>query len=336
MEPSETLWELGFTQSEFLAIAWLSRLRAQVTRTGLSLFITVDGRHRSGKSRCWVAIACLFSDSFAKDKKKFIVRDADDMLNLVEECDQKKIINPVIIVDEAGSALNSADWYENIQKAIIKTMTIIGYLHPTIVFLAPIKNLILSGIRQMSHVHVKMTRSSNSYSCAVPYEVHFNSLKSKAYFKKFRITLFGQPKVVDNIRVSLPPKAIDDEYALIEQERKPLMLRDIKEDALTAQIKKARDVVDYDNITKIVHDNWKKYAGSKLNETRKRVNELLIRAPFRLSVNDAKVVAMRVNRMLEENNDPKIETEVEEAIEEPAQEKQKKKPKGEVPVEDLR
>jgi hypothetical protein len=326
MEPSAHLYELGFTQEEFIAIAWLSRLRAQVTRTKLSLFITVDGRHRAGKSRAIAAIACLFSDAFRKNMRKFIVQDADQLLNLIEEIDTKKIKNPVIIIDEAGSSLNSGDWYEAISKSVIKTMTILGYLRPTIFFLAPLKGLILSGIRNMSHVHIKMTRGSNKYAVMVPYEILFNTLKNKPYFRKFRITLFGQPKIISHVRITLPPGDIDSEYSSIEKERKPLMLKDIREDSLKSKIKVAREVVDYDNIAEIVIGQYEKFSLSIKRGGKRLVNAQLIRTKFKLSTQDANAIQAIVNKRLEQ----------EDMALKPAEQKESEERKKDLKLEDIK
>jgi hypothetical protein len=290
LEPKDNLRELGFTRQELTAIVWLRGMRATVVSTGLSLFITIDGRHRSGKSRFAVTMAALFSKEFEKDMAKFIVTDADSLLNLVEEIESKKIFNPIIIVDEAGSALNSADWYERIQKAIIKTLTIVGFLHPTIIFIAPIKDLVLSGIRKMSHVYMKMTRSTNAYTVIIPYEVVYNSLKGKTYFKKFKITLFGMPIKINAVRVTLPPKWIDEEYGAIEAARKPIMLKDIRADAMKAEIKQKRDVVDFDEISVFVAKNYKYFESERSKPGHLILDHLLIRAKFRIPIRDAQTI----------------------------------------------
>lgn len=290
LEPTRDLKKMGFSRHDLAALIWLRNLRNTVSILGLSLFITVDGRHRSGKSRFFATVGALFSNAFEKNMDKYIISDADGLLNIVEHIDTNKIKDPVLIVDEAGSALNSADWYERIQKAIIKTLTIIGYLHPTIIFIAPIKDLVLSGIRKMSHVHVKITRNRNEYATIIPYEVHYNSLKGKPYYKKFRIVMFGQPLKIDAIRATLPPKHIDDMYAAIEATRKPVMLKDIRSDAMKAEIKQKRDVIDFDEISDFVVKNFEFFKTDRSKPDQRRVDSNMIRAKFRIPVRDADTI----------------------------------------------
>lgn len=296
MEPESEIEDLGYTRQELVALLWMRALRNVVAKQGLSLFITVDGRHRSGKSRFIAALGSLFSDDFHNNLNKYIVADADAMLRLVEEIDTKKIIDPFIVVDEAGSALNSADWYERIQKAIIKTMTIIGYLHPTIVFLAPIKDLVLSGIRKMSHVHMKVTRTTNNYACVIPYEVTYNSFKGKAYFAKYKLHLFGMPIKLNSLRVSLPPKKLDDAYSEIELARKPVMLRDIRNDALKAEIKIKREIIDYEEISDFVVKNPEIFKAESSKPDNLKFDANLIRAKFRSTVRDAQTIQRLAER----------------------------------------
>jgi len=296
MEPDGNITDLGFTREELIGLVLFRQLRAEVVKKGLSLFITVDGRHRSGKSRFIAVLGSLFSEEFKENLKKFIVSDANSLLNLVEEIDAKKILNPFIMVDEAGSAMNSADWYERIQKAIIKTMTIIGYLHPTIVFLAPIKDLILSGIRKMSHIHLKITRSNNNYACVVPYNVHYNSFRGKPFFSKFKLNIFGMPIRLNSLRVSLPPKELDAAYSAIELERKPIMLREIRNDAVKAAIKEKRDVLDYEEISDFIVKNPKLFESEKSRPDALKFNSNLVKAKFRCSVRDAQTIQVIAER----------------------------------------
>lgn len=290
LEPATDLKKLGFSRGELTGLLWLRGMRNSVVDLGLSLFITVDGRHRSGKSRFFATMGVLFSNAFEKNMDKYIISDADGLLNIVEHIDANKIENPIIIVDEAGSALNSADWYERIQKAIIKTLTIVGYLHPTIIFIAPIKDLVLSGIRKMSHIHIKITRNSNKYTTIIPYEVHYNSLKGKPYYKKIKVTLFGQPIKVNCVRATLPPKSIDDAYSAIEAKRKPVMLKDIRSDAMKAEIKQKREVIDFDEISDFVVKNFEFFKADRSKPDLRRVDTNMIRAKFRIPTRDADTI----------------------------------------------
>lgn len=244
-EPFDSIEKYGFSEEELLALLWIRQLRHRVKVTGLSLFLTIEGAHRSGKSRFAVTLGCLFSKDFLADMGRYIVSNSDQLLDLIEYIEKNHIIDPVILVDEAGASLNSGDWFESMQKAVIKTFTIIGWLHPTIIFVAPIKDMILAGVRKMSHWLIKVNRKSNDYTTIIPYEITYNSMKGVPYYKKPKIKLFGIPRKINSIRITLPPKEIDDQYNEIEKARKPIMISDIRSDAGGGKVKVTKPMPDF-------------------------------------------------------------------------------------------
>lgn len=295
-EPPEVLSELNLNSRDLNGIVFMRGLRNVVIEKKLSLFITIEGRHRSGKSRFAIGIGCLFSNRFQREMDQFVVTDSESMLNLVDRIDKEKIKNPVIVVDEAGNSLNSADWFEKIQRAIIKTMTVIGYLLPTIIFIAPTKDLILSGIRKMSHVHIRMYRFNNDYSMAIPYQVKYSSLKGKTYYPRFKLKIFGKPIRFLGLKVTKLPPYIDEKYSKIELARKPLMLKDIRDDAIKAQIKSVRQVFDPEQFVELINKEPKKFAADRYRPDNPKFDANLISAIMKISYRNAEVVKRLAER----------------------------------------
>jgi hypothetical protein len=291
--PDETLKALGYTRKSLLALAIIRDLRNTVVQNKLSLFVVVDGRHRAGKSLMVFTLSWLISRSFKKNPARYIVKNAEDLLALIPQINQEKIYNPVIIIDEAGSSLNSSDWQERVMRAVIKTLAVIGYLHPTIFFIAPLKSQILKGIRDMCHVYIKVNRSNNNYAIVTPYTMQSNSLMNKVYAKKFKIHFFGQPIKINSIHISLPPKDLQEMYSKIELERKPLMLQDIRSDITRLAKPTRKKIVDVAGICKQITDDAviRKSLESKTSKPdNMKLNANLIAQKFQVSMVNAQTI----------------------------------------------
>ena len=286
------------------------------------LFITNDWlvTHNSGKSRGFHYISCLWSKAFEQDMNTFNVSDADQLLALVEKIRSEGIWCPVIIVDEAGNSLNTADWFEKMQKAVIKTLTVIGILLPTIIFIAPNKNLVLSGIRNLSHYHVRVERTSNDHARMTFVEVHYNSLQNKTYFKKPRVRYLGMPIKLRYITITLPPKHINDAYDEIEKTRKPIMLKEIRDEAMRSRIKQEREVVDFDRIADLISKNPHIFETDRSRPDKIRLDANLIRAKFKLSYRDAETIKRLAEKNMDAINKGSVGPEV--VVDEPVQESQ--------------
>jgi hypothetical protein len=232
------------------------------------LFITNDWlvTHNTGKSRFWVTVGCIMDNVFEEDMEHRIITDAESLMNVIKEIDSKKQHHPFLMIDEAGAALASGDWYERMQKAIIKTLTIIGYLHPTIVFITTNEDLILSGVRKQTHMHIEMRRSRNKYAYAKFYNIRINPVTRKRYKKKPIVRFYGEKVYLDKIIVPLPPKHIDDRYAAIEATRKPRLLQEIYDDVIKAEMKDLKELFDPDKAVDTVVKRYQMFQTRKQKE----------------------------------------------------------------------
>lgn len=290
---------------ELVGLTWLISLRNQVVVNRLSLIITIEGRHRSGKSIFGaVDLAMIFDKTYLPAMKTRIVQDANQLLELIKFLRDNRVSNPVIIVDEAGASLSSLDWYERIQKAVIKTMQVIGFLHPIIVFIAPVNDQIASGLRKMSHLFIKVSRKSKKFARIMPYNVSYDSRSRKYYYPRPRIKIFGTTYTVAGIKISMPPKELAQMYQDIEEERKPVMLEDIKEEAQMADIKKQKQIFDYDKTANFVASNLSRYetrrtAKHTLDPNREiKIDWEMVQHDFKCTQSQAKVVKREAEDLL--------------------------------------
>lgn len=256
----------GLTRKHMMAVAMLKHLYDVTHEVGLSLLVTVDGRHRTGKSLMFAMIGCIMDNKFEEDMEHRIITDAESLMNVIKEIDSKKQHHPFLMIDEAGAALASGDWYERMQKAIIKTLTIVGYLHPTIVFITTNEDLILSGVRKQTHMHVEMRRSRNKYAYAKFYNIRINPVTRKRYKKKPIVRFYGEKVFLDKIIVPLPPKHIRDRYAAIEATRKPRLLQEIYDDVIKAEMKDLKELFDPDKAVDTVVKRYQMFQTRKQKE----------------------------------------------------------------------
>lgn len=300
--------QAGLNKRNILAMIFFKHLYDITHEAGMSLLITVEGRHRSGKSRAWVMIASLLDKTFVKDMEKRIVTNAESLLMLVNELDIKKMRHPVIIVDEAGNALNSGDWYEKMQKAIIKTLTVIGYLNPTIIFITTNSDLILSGVRKQAHMHVRVDRFNNKQCVLSIYNIKLNPINRKPYYKRPRIKLDRDKYVLSELLLPLPPEWLDERYRLFEEAMKPRLLREIHDDVMKADVKELKQMFDHEKAADIVAKNFPNFQNERQRKLAARgdikVDSNYIKAKLKCSKSDADLVKdMAERKMRDEKNE---------------------------------
>jgi len=300
--------ELGLEQEHIMALGFFRYLYNVTHTQKLSLLVLTDGRHRSGKSLFWVTAGCILDKSFEKNMEERVCYDAEKFLNLVQKINDKKIPFPVILVDEAGNTLNAADWYEKMQKSIVKALTVIGYLHPTIIFITTNRALLLAGVRKQAHlyVHVKPDKS-RKFSRVLPYHIKWNPLKmeDKPRYKKLRISMYGRRIALDCVKVPMPPKHIADRYAALEADMKPKILAELIDDVTKSKIKKVKDFFDMQNALDQILLSPKAF-GLKTIKNTKRMDETIIRMRFKCPNREALALKKMTEQVLNDGIDKKV------------------------------
>ena len=291
LENEDELDVMRLSRSQLLAITWVKRMRDVITKVRKSLIITVEGGHRSGKSLFFFCLADLFDYTFFNNREDRVITDPGKLLELIKILQAKNTPNPVIIIDEAGATMNNQDFQQAIQKAIIKVLTVIGYLHPTIIFISTSKDFISAGLRKMANVHVRMKRNSAQYAWLYAYEFEHNSMFNKGWYKRPKIKVLGVPTRISRIKVFKPPQRIMDAYAEIEKKRKPQVVDDAM-DILrpkTRQGRKLERQKQIETIMKEVQAAPERFA-RKLKSGKVVLNKYKIAATFKVAPGMADMV----------------------------------------------
>lgn len=236
-------------QNELMGIAYLKSERDHVVGKKFSLLASLDGRHRAGKSVTAATLAYLWDSTFWDFFENRIVQDHQAFMDALESLAKAKIEGGVIVVDEAGVSMGSSDWYERWMKVLTDTVQMFGYLYPVVLFVAPVKDFVDSRLRKMFHVYYKVARYDNNSTTITPYNVKYNTINNKWFYKKPVIRLGGQEIQMRRLRIMKPPEFILTRYRNLELSRKSVML-----DKFMAEMRRseAKEVKKERNIAKVI------------------------------------------------------------------------------------
>jgi hypothetical protein len=120
-------------------------------------------------------------------------------------------------------------------------------------------------------------------------------MRAKTWYKRQKINLFGEPVILKNIKISMPPKEIQERYEKIERERKPIMVHDLQQEVKKSEIKKQRDVVNYQEIAEFVAQHPEDFKSSRSKPGMIILDAYLIAPQFRVS----HVVGEQIKRLAE-------------------------------------
>ena len=287
-----------YSMQEVLAIAMLASTRRQVTDAGLTNLTAFDGRHRSGKSLTALTIAYLWDPTFWPYFESRLVQEPKQFMNALETIDKDKIKNPVIQVDEAGVSMASSEWYERWMKTLAKTVQMFGYLHPTVFFVAPIKDFVDSRLRKMFHAYYNISRFNADYSVLTPYNVHYSTIKNKWYYKKPIVKYGGQNIRVEKIRVSKPPAFLVERYMEYEKGIKGKMLEGFIADIRADEEKEVLKEKDLEAIIKWVVANYTIFQTRTSSADNIILDKPVVQYKFKLSTNESQYVKNQAERLL--------------------------------------
>lgn len=255
--------KLPISQEELIGLAFVRHKRNEVVRAGLSFLGSFDGRHRSGKSLAAATFAYLWDPTFYPNFNARIVRDHREFFDAWENVAKCGIDGAVVQVDEAGVSMASSDWYETWLKHITKMVQMFGYLHPVVLFVAPIKDFVDSRLRKMFQGYFKVRRYNSEYSCIYPYDVEFNTIRNKWFYRKPKIRIMDQERYITRIILSRPPDFLIDSYVKFELSNKPRMIQELQDDLKKADANKQKHEVDINKTIEFVCANYKLFESEK-------------------------------------------------------------------------
>lgn len=291
----------GLHSTELIALSYLKGKRDKVVKTGFSSLCSFDGRHRAGKSVQASIMSYLWDETFFPNFEHRIVQDHIAFIDVMEKIAKDKIKGACVIVDEAGIAMSSADWYEKWLKNITYMVQMFGYLYPVVQFVAPVKDFVDSRLRKMFHHYYKVNRNNLDYAYITPYDLYFSTIGGKYYHKKPTIRLLGMEYVVRRLVFSKPPPIILDRYRELEIFRKDKMFDKFIEDAKKSEIKEQKQEVDINKLIDTVIKNYKFFEADRSNPNEPKLNPLKIEFANKINPKMAKYIKIEAEKKIRDN-----------------------------------
>jgi hypothetical protein len=275
----ERVEDLNLTTEELNGLVFLKRQWRTVHIYGFTILQHFDGRQRSGKSVSAILLATIYDKTFLPNFKRRVVHSADDFLMEVERIEKQGIKGAVIVVDEAGESMGSSDWYQAFADAINKSLMVFGYLHIIVFFVSPVKDFLLSGLRKMTNVYVRVKRYTNTETNLIIYDLDYGLKKNRMehFYKKPRLNIFGEKKIIRKLKIRNPPKWLMEQYHALEMERKPKIMSDLRNSGMKREQKEVREGTIEDKV-KFVLDNISMFEGDRSTHLEPKLDADLIKA----------------------------------------------------------
>jgi len=138
-----------------------------------------------------------------------------------------------------------------------------GYLYPVILFVAPVKDFVDSRLRKMFHAYYKVERYDNESTTITPYNLKYNTIRNKWFYKKPVIRLGGQEIVLRRLRLTRPPAFILDRYRNLELSRKSIMMENFVAEMKRSEAKDVKKTRDIKAVIDFVTENHMLFASSR-------------------------------------------------------------------------
>jgi len=288
---------INFPDNQLLALAYFKHVHDQVKKRKFSFMGSIDGRHRAGKSIFACSFGYLMDNTFWPNFEARIVQDHVQFGEAIENIAREEIEGAVVMVDEAGTSMASSDWYERWLKALTKMVQIFGYLHPIILFVAPVKDFVDSRLRKMFHGYYKLSRYTNEFTSITPYDINFNTVKGKWFYKKPIVRIMNREVVLRRILFS-KPAFIVERYAALEQNRKAPLMRQYLDELKKMEITEARQELDFDKMIAKVVQNHTFFQSKQSKSMDVKLDQDLIQFQLKLTNRQAKVVKLQAERLI--------------------------------------
>lgn len=271
-----------------------------------SLYITNDWlvTHNTGKS----VSACLFGHyldhSFWPNFEHRVIQSPYQFMTCMENIIKDEVIGASIVVDEAGTTFSAGDWYEKWMKTIQKFLQVCGLLKPIILFVAPNREFIVSGMRKLIVAEHHMKKYDKQFSRMSCYNVKYNFMKKgdPYFFRRPVIRIGGQTITLKHINVFEPPAWFVDRYKNLTESDKKSRLT-----AWTAEVQKIisnqedEGEPDYDALIEEIWQKKEIYFGRLSRDGTQKMDQTQLEIHYKLKPKHAKYIVDRIERRLAEN-----------------------------------
>jgi len=301
---NEDLTDIPFTEEELIGVAYLKSVRDEVVKRKFSYLASFDGRHRSGKSIGAASLADIWDPKFFDEMQYRIVQHHTEFADVLERIEKSGQKGAVIMVDEAGASMGSSDWYEGWMKNLSKSVMVLGYLLPIILFVAPVKDFVDARLRKMFHAYYKVDRPTDhgnrTFSYLTPYRMKYNSIYKKPYHQKPIIRIMGEKKTVKRLKLFASSQVVE-RYAELELHRKPKMLEEFYKGIRHQEVKKQREMPNIEEIANFVVKNYKSFEAETSKPEKIVIDGDLVKANYtNLTFRLANTVKKKAQKILSE------------------------------------
>lgn len=297
---------------DLLSVAYLKSVRNMVHRTGLSYLASFTGPHRTAKSVSATLFAHFWDTTFWDHFEQRVVQSPYQFMSTMDNIIKDEITGAAIVVDEAGTTFSSADWYEKWMRSIQKALQICGLLKPIILFVAPNREFIVSGMRKLIVAEHHMKKFDKRFSRMSCYHVKYNFMKKgdPYFFRRPVIKIAGQNITLKHINVFEPPAWFVQRYKnLTEPNKKEMLSKFSVEVKNIFDGKENEGEPDYESI---IEDIWQKketFFGHINRKGVQTIDQTSIEVHYNLKQKYAKFIKDRIEHRLAEYQTEKVEME---------------------------
>ena len=295
---------------ELLALAYLKSVRRTVVSTGLSYLASFSGRHRSGKSVTACTWAHLWDHTFWNYFETRVVQSPQDFVRAMEIVIKDNTKGAAFVVDEAGATMASSDWYEKWIRALQKTLQICGMLKPMILFVAPSRDFIVSGMRKLIVAEHYLERHHTDYTTIKAYHVKYSSIKHDYYYKKPMVKIADTTYQLNRIHQHAPPEWFLERYKNHTEPKKVDMMTAFSDVVKASVAEKDQDTEpDYEGLIEDVFQKKDIFFSRTSKDGYMRIDQAALEIHYKLRPKFAKYIKDRVERRIRESVDENNEKE---------------------------
>ena len=268
------------------------------------LFVTNDRMItlNSGKSVTACLWGHMWDHTFLKYFETRVVQSPQDFVRAMEIVIKDGTKGAAFIIDEAGATMASSDWYEKWIRALTKTLQICGMLKPMILFVAPSRDFIVSGMRKLIVAEHYLERHHTDYTNIKAYHVKYSSIKHDYYYKKPMVRMGGTTYQLKRILQHSPPEWFLDRYKQHTEPRKVDMMSAFSDIVKSSVANKDEDQEpDYETLIQDVFEKKEIFFGRTSRNGYPTIDQAALEIHFKLRPKFARYIKDRVERRMQES-----------------------------------
>lgn len=200
-----------------MGIRYFKKIYDDVHERRFNFLGMITGKHRTAKSLSAVTWSCILDPTFMDNLEQRVVYFAGDFMKTLQQIKKDELYGAAIVWDEAGVGIPARDWYDISNKSISMTLQVFGRYLPIVFFVTPDVSYIDSQARKLFHGFYEMSRTSNQFAIARPFNVNYNKRTGKVYYVYPRMNIpngdaLGLCVTMNNLMVMRPSPEFEKRY----------------------------------------------------------------------------------------------------------------------------